>query len=109
MSVMFTVFCSPLTCNTYLHYPFGADSYLHVAATPVMLQHSGLVDMNPGDAVRMESGETIAQWRKLFFEKFGVGITLPLFSMFTSNKLWSVCFIITNMHVVCMCFHTSIM
>ncbi|XP_039018788.1 uncharacterized protein LOC120150137 isoform X2 [Hibiscus syriacus] len=34
-------------------------------------EHSGLCDMNPGDAVRMESGETIARWRKLSFEKFG--------------------------------------
>lgn len=55
---------------------------LQVVATAVLLQHSGLGDINPGDAVRMESGETIAQWRKLFFEKFGVGVTLPLFSMF---------------------------
>ena len=75
MSVMFTVFCSPLTCKTCLHYPFGVDSCLQVAATAVMLQHSGLGDMNPGDAVRMESGETIAQWRKLYFEKFEVGVS----------------------------------
>lgn len=36
------------------------------------MQHSGLYDVNPGDAVRMDSGETIAQWRKLYFQKFGV-------------------------------------
>lgn len=38
----------------------------------LFLQHSGLYDVNPGDAVRMDSGETIAQWRKLYFQKFGV-------------------------------------
>ncbi|XP_007011788.2 PREDICTED: uncharacterized protein LOC18587744 [Theobroma cacao] len=37
-------------------------------------EHSGLCDVNPGDAVRMESGETIAQWRKLYFEKFGIRV-----------------------------------
>ncbi|XP_039018787.1 uncharacterized protein LOC120150137 isoform X1 [Hibiscus syriacus] len=37
-------------------------------------EHSGLCDMNPGDAVRMESGETIARWRKLSFEKFGIRV-----------------------------------
>ncbi|KAJ1407786.1 Jas TPL-binding domain [Sesbania bispinosa] len=35
-------------------------------------EHSGLHDVNPGDAVYMESGETIAQWRKLYFLKFGI-------------------------------------
>lgn len=34
-------------------------------------EHSGFLGINPGDAVRMESGETIAQWRKLYFQKFG--------------------------------------
>ncbi|XVE53571.1 hypothetical protein DITRI_Ditri03aG0013600 [Diplodiscus trichospermus] len=37
-------------------------------------EHSGLVDTNPGDAVRMESGETIAQWRKVYFENFGIRV-----------------------------------
>ncbi|GMI95088.1 hypothetical protein HRI_003178100 [Hibiscus trionum] len=37
-------------------------------------EHSGLCDMNPGDAVRMESGETIARWRKHCFEKFGIRV-----------------------------------
>ncbi|XP_022729706.1 uncharacterized protein LOC111284891 isoform X3 [Durio zibethinus] len=37
-------------------------------------EHSGLCDMNPGDAVRMESGENIAQWRKLYFEKFRIRV-----------------------------------
>lgn len=36
------------------------------------LQHSGLCDVNPGDVVHMDSGETIAQWRKLYFQKFRV-------------------------------------
>ncbi|KAJ7966224.1 Histone-lysine N-methyltransferase-like protein [Quillaja saponaria] len=35
-------------------------------------EHSGLRDVDPGDAVRMESGQTIAQWRKSYFLKFGV-------------------------------------
>ncbi|XP_061376429.1 uncharacterized protein LOC133318449 isoform X2 [Gastrolobium bilobum] len=35
-------------------------------------EHSGLHGVNPGDAVRMESGETIAQWQKLYFLKFGI-------------------------------------
>ncbi|XP_045822570.1 uncharacterized protein LOC123915468 isoform X5 [Trifolium pratense] len=35
-------------------------------------EHSGLHSVNPGDVVRMESGETIAQWQKLYFLKFGI-------------------------------------
>ncbi|KAI7747226.1 hypothetical protein M8C21_002018 [Ambrosia artemisiifolia] len=38
-------------------------------------EHSGLQDVNPGDAVHMDSGETIAQWRKVYFSKFGIRIT----------------------------------
>lgn len=34
-------------------------------------EHSGLWNVNPGIAVHMENGETIAQWRKLYFQKFG--------------------------------------
>lgn len=34
-------------------------------------EHSGLHGVDPGDAVRMESGETISQWQKLYFLKFG--------------------------------------
>nr|XP_043611348.1 uncharacterized protein LOC122582981 [Erigeron canadensis] len=37
-------------------------------------EHSGLRDVNPGDAVHMDSGETIAQWRKVYFTKFGIKI-----------------------------------
>lgn len=37
-------------------------------------EHAGLRDVNPGDAVHMDSGETIAQWRKLYFSKFGIRI-----------------------------------
>ncbi|KAA3458046.1 SET domain-containing protein/PHD_2 domain-containing protein/zf-HC5HC2H_2 domain-containing protein [Gossypium australe] len=35
---------------------------------------TGLCDMNPGDVVHMESGGTIARWRKLYFEKFGIRV-----------------------------------
>ncbi|MED6110153.1 hypothetical protein PIB30_040307 [Stylosanthes scabra] len=35
-------------------------------------EHAGLYGINPGDAVHMESGETIAQWRNLYLLKFGV-------------------------------------
>ncbi|KAJ4827238.1 hypothetical protein Tsubulata_015200 [Turnera subulata] len=37
-------------------------------------EHSGLRNVNPGDAVRVENGETIAQWRKQYFQKFGIRI-----------------------------------
>ncbi|XP_042756783.1 uncharacterized protein LOC111909928 isoform X3 [Lactuca sativa] len=37
-------------------------------------EHSGLQDVNPGDAVHTDSGETIAQWRKVYFSKFGIRI-----------------------------------
>ncbi|XP_074276607.1 uncharacterized protein LOC141600301 isoform X2 [Silene latifolia] len=35
-------------------------------------EHSGLFDVNPGYAVRMESGECIAQWRKVYLHKFRI-------------------------------------
>ncbi|XP_006596087.1 uncharacterized protein [Glycine max] len=35
-------------------------------------EHSGLHGIDPGEAVRMESGETISQWQKLYFLKFGI-------------------------------------
>ena len=38
----------------------------------LILQHSGLYGVDPGEAVRMESGETISQWQKQYFLKFGV-------------------------------------
>ncbi|PRQ26681.1 putative histone-lysine N-methyltransferase transcription regulator PHD family [Rosa chinensis] len=37
-------------------------------------EHSGLYGVNPGDAIRMDSGETIAQWCKLYLLKFGIRI-----------------------------------
>ncbi|MFS7995607.1 hypothetical protein Hanom_Chr12g01119921 [Helianthus anomalus] len=40
------------------------------------VQHSGLPDVNPGDAVHMDSGETIAQWRKVYLSKFGVSLCI---------------------------------
>ncbi|XVE97377.1 hypothetical protein REPUB_Repub03eG0014400 [Reevesia pubescens] len=47
--------------------------FLHTSVSK-FCEHSGLCDMNPGDAVRMGNGETIAQWRKLYFEKFGIRV-----------------------------------
>ncbi|KAL9226746.1 hypothetical protein vseg_002520 [Gypsophila vaccaria] len=35
-------------------------------------EHSGLFNVNPGYAVRMESGECIAQWRKVYLQKFKI-------------------------------------
>ncbi|KAJ8538842.1 hypothetical protein K7X08_032311 [Anisodus acutangulus] len=35
-------------------------------------EHSGVSDVNPGNAVRMDSGVTIAQWRKVFFQNLGI-------------------------------------
>ncbi|XP_078443522.1 uncharacterized protein LOC144712962 isoform X2 [Wolffia australiana] len=37
-------------------------------------EHSGLFVVNPGDAVILENGETVAQWRRLFFQNLGVTI-----------------------------------
>ncbi|GAV60562.1 SET domain-containing protein/PHD_2 domain-containing protein/zf-HC5HC2H_2 domain-containing protein [Cephalotus follicularis] len=37
-------------------------------------EHSGLTAVNPGDTVRMDSGETISQWRRLYFQKFGIRV-----------------------------------
>ncbi|PIA45634.1 hypothetical protein AQUCO_01600095v1 [Aquilegia coerulea] len=37
-------------------------------------EHSGSCIVNPGDAVRLESGETVAQWRRLYFPKYGIRI-----------------------------------
>ena len=47
-----------------------------------ILQHSGLSDVNPGHAVRMDNGECIAQWRKLYLQKFGVRHKLDSFEMY---------------------------
>ncbi|GLT76145.1 hypothetical protein SLA2020_478210 [Shorea laevis] len=46
---------------------------LHMSVSK-FCEHSGLCDMSPGDAVRVESGETIAHWRKRYFEKFGIRV-----------------------------------
>ncbi|KAL6985223.1 hypothetical protein U1Q18_018601 [Sarracenia purpurea var. burkii] len=40
-------------------------------------EHSGLRDVNPGDAVRMDSGETIAQWRKIRVPEDHIGWDWP--------------------------------
>ncbi|XP_010541594.1 PREDICTED: uncharacterized protein LOC104815012 [Tarenaya hassleriana] len=37
-------------------------------------EHSGSSGVNPGIAVHLESGQTIAQWRKLYFQKLGTRI-----------------------------------
>lgn len=37
-------------------------------------EHSGLCNMNPGVAVRLDSGETIAHWRKAYFHRYGIKI-----------------------------------
>ncbi|KAF5197112.1 Histone-lysine n-methyltransferase trr [Thalictrum thalictroides] len=37
-------------------------------------EHSGSCIVNPGDAVRLESGETVAQWRRRYFPKYGIRI-----------------------------------
>lgn len=50
---------------------------LKLVLTSLTVQHSGVCDVNPGAAVHMDSGETIAQWRKLNFHKFGVRRTIP--------------------------------
>ncbi|XP_015163441.1 uncharacterized protein [Solanum tuberosum] len=67
---------------------FGLTGYLVLTTTPILgvicfchgshmsisrfCQHSGLSDLNPGNAVLMDSGVTIAHWRKLFFQKLGI-------------------------------------
>ncbi|XP_031478705.1 uncharacterized protein LOC116249658 isoform X3 [Nymphaea colorata] len=35
-------------------------------------EHSGSSAADPGDSVRMESGETLGQWRRLYFPKLGI-------------------------------------
>lgn len=35
-------------------------------------QHAGMFISNPGEAVFMEGGETLVQWRKMFFYQYGV-------------------------------------
>ncbi|XP_050231577.1 uncharacterized protein LOC126680492 isoform X2 [Mercurialis annua] len=45
----------------------------HMSASK-FCEHSGLWNVNPGNAIRMASGETIAQWRKLYFQKIGIRV-----------------------------------
>ncbi|XP_027085453.2 uncharacterized protein [Coffea arabica] len=35
-------------------------------------EHSGLSNSNPGDAVHFDSGESVSQWRRSYFHKFGI-------------------------------------
>ncbi|KAK6927584.1 hypothetical protein RJ641_006175, partial [Dillenia turbinata] len=37
-------------------------------------EHSGVRGVNPGDAVHVDGGGTIAQWRKLYSRKFGIRV-----------------------------------
>ncbi|XP_068647060.1 uncharacterized protein [Aristolochia californica] len=37
-------------------------------------EHSGSFSVNPGEAVQLESGETIGQWRRMYFLKFGIRV-----------------------------------
>lgn len=37
-------------------------------------EHAGLFSINPGSAVLMEGGESLAQWRRTFFSQFGVKV-----------------------------------
>ncbi|CAK9146456.1 unnamed protein product [Ilex paraguariensis] len=37
-------------------------------------KHAGLRDVNPGNTVHVDSGETVAQWRKIYFHKFGIRV-----------------------------------
>ncbi|KAK1292746.1 hypothetical protein QJS10_CPB17g02152 [Acorus calamus] len=45
-----------------------------MGTTTTSLQHSGARAANPGDAVQLESGETIIQWRKMFFIMIGIRV-----------------------------------
>jgi hypothetical protein len=46
------------------------------------LQHAGIHGVvNPGEAVFMESGENLVQWRKLFFCQYGVSMQHSTFLM----------------------------
>jgi hypothetical protein len=46
------------------------------------LQHAGIHSIvNPGEAVFMESGENLVQWRKLFFCQYGVSMQHATFLM----------------------------
>ncbi|KAK3013264.1 hypothetical protein RJ639_009585 [Escallonia herrerae] len=46
---------------------------LHMSIS-MFSEHSGLRDVNPGIGIHMDSGETIAQWRKVYFYKFGIRV-----------------------------------
>lgn len=86
---------------------FGIYSSFKIELTAFISQHSGLWNVNPGDAVRMESGETIAQWRKLYFQKFGVGCLCCM--QFLSRKELSLCCICIYFHAfVYHCAHAQV-
>ncbi|KAB2019974.1 hypothetical protein ES319_D07G034200v1 [Gossypium barbadense] len=62
-----------LLSNTGLLSILCSCHFFHTSVSK-FCEHAGLCDMNPGDAVHMESGGTIARWRKLYFEKFGIRV-----------------------------------
>ncbi|KAM2024470.1 hypothetical protein ACFX1X_017492 [Malus domestica] len=72
------VFCSTtsgylLLSNTGLVGIVCSCHCLHMSVLK-FCEHSGLYDVNPGDIVCMDSGETIAQWCKLYFLNSGIRV-----------------------------------
>ncbi|PQQ03797.1 uncharacterized protein Pyn_15710 [Prunus yedoensis var. nudiflora] len=72
------VFCSTtsgylLLSNTGLVGIVCSCHCLHMSVLK-FCEHSGLYGVNPGDAVRMDNGETIAQWCKLYFLNSGIRV-----------------------------------
>lgn len=48
------------------------SSILSLTFTGILLQHAGVVGVNPGEAVFIEGAETLVQWRRMFFGLYGV-------------------------------------
>ncbi|XP_038695723.1 uncharacterized protein LOC119992950 isoform X3 [Tripterygium wilfordii] len=85
---MFSHKYSPLTDGCPRVYCLNTSGYLLLSNTGMLgivcschffqmsvsnfCEHSGLRDVSPGNVVRMHTGETIARWRKLYFQKFGI-------------------------------------
>lgn len=65
-------FPNHLTSFLDINFTCHGEHFMLNDSSVLVLQHSGLYGVNPGDAVCIESGETIAQWQKLYFLKFGV-------------------------------------
>ncbi|KAL8205036.1 hypothetical protein R6Q57_010659 [Mikania cordata] len=77
-SVLPRVFCLYASGDLFLSYSglLGVVCSCHGFHMSIskFSEHSGLQDVNPGDAVHMDGGETIAQWRKVYFSKLGIRI-----------------------------------